>query len=76
MIRVRKTDEQSTFNNVIFRYRESGTFQNQMFGNPQSITHKFMRGIVGAFLKLPPVKKSLMRDALRSSFLGIIKKGA
>jgi hypothetical protein len=52
------------------------TLQNQMFSNPQSITHKFLRGIVGAFLKLPPVKKSLMSDTLRSSFLGMMKKGA
>jgi hypothetical protein len=47
-----------------------------MFSNPQSITHKFMRGFVGAFLRLPPVKKALMSDTLRSSFLAVMRKGA
>jgi hypothetical protein len=28
-----------------------------------------MRGIVGGFLRLPPVKKALMSDTLRSRFL-------
>jgi len=34
-----------------------------------------MRGVVGGFLKLKPVKKSLMSDMLRSSFLELMKKG-
>ncbi|MGB2697431.1 MAG: 4Fe-4S binding protein [Candidatus Zixiibacteriota bacterium] len=67
---------EDTFERVVLQCLERGTLQNQMFSNPQSITHKFMRGVVGAFLKLPPVKKSLMSDTLRSSFLGMMKKGA
>ncbi len=67
---------EDTFERVVLQCLERGTLQNQMFANPQSITHKFMRGIVGAFLKLPLVKKSLMSDTLRSSFLGMMKKGA
>jgi Na+-translocating ferredoxin:NAD+ oxidoreductase RNF subunit RnfB len=67
---------EDTFERVVLQCLERGTLQNQMFRNPQSLTHKFMRGIVGAFLKLPPVKKSLMSDTLRSSFLGMMKKGA
>jgi hypothetical protein len=34
-----------------------------------------MRGVVGGFLKLKPVKKALMSDMLRSSFLESMKKG-
>jgi hypothetical protein len=33
-----------------------------------------MRCICGAFLKLPPVKKVLMSDMLRSAFLNSMKK--
>jgi hypothetical protein len=34
-----------------------------------------MRAFVGAFLKLPPVKKALLSDRLRSSFLNAMKDG-
>jgi ferredoxin len=67
---------ETAFERVILQCLERGTLQNQMFSNPQSITHAFMRVFSGAFLKLPPVKKTLMSDTLRSSFLGIMKKGA
>jgi hypothetical protein len=35
-----------------------------------------MRGILGGFLQLPPVKKALMSDALRSTFLRTLISGA
>jgi hypothetical protein len=54
---------------------EKGTLQNQIFANPQSINEKFMRAFVGAFLRLPPVKKALMSDRLRSRFLAAMKEG-
>ncbi len=60
---------ENTFERVILQSLEHGTLQNLMFNNPQDITHKFMRGFVGAFLKLSPVKKALIGDTLRSSFL-------
>jgi ferredoxin len=66
---------EDTFERVILQCLERGTLQNLMFDNPQSITHSFMRGFVGGFLKLPPVKKVLMSDTLRSSFLGMMKRG-
>jgi len=67
---------EDTFERVILQCLEKGTLQNQMFNNPQSITQKFMRGFVGGFMKLPPVKKAFMSDTLRSSFLNFMKKGA
>ncbi len=67
---------ETTFERVILQCLERGTLQNLMFVDPQSITHKFMRGFVGGFLKLPPVKKALMTDTLRSSFLGMMNKRA
>jgi len=67
---------ETTFERVILQCLERGTLQNQMFSNPQSISHAFMRGFLGAFLRLPPVKKALMGDMLRSSFLSMMKRGA
>jgi hypothetical protein len=34
-----------------------------------------MRGFVGGFLRLPPVKAALMGDMLRSSFLKAMANG-
>jgi ferredoxin len=66
---------ETTFERIILQSLERGTLQNQIFDNPQSITQKFMRGFVGGFLRLPPVKASLMSDMLRSSFLNAMTKG-
>ena len=65
-----------TMERVILQCLERGTLQNQMFSDPGKLSHKFMRGVVGGFLKLPPVKRALMSDALRSSFLDKMKKTA
>jgi Pyruvate/2-oxoacid:ferredoxin oxidoreductase delta subunit len=67
---------EDTFERVILGALERGNLQNLLFNNPQSISHKFMRGLIGGFLKLPPVKRSLMGDTLRSRFLEAMKKGA
>lgn len=60
---------ETTFQRVILQCLERDTLQNQLFDDPQSLTHKVMRPLVGGFLKLSPVKKALMSDALRSTFL-------
>ena len=67
---------EDTIERVILQCLERGTLQNQIFPNPQSTTHKFMRGFIGAFLKLAPIKKALVSDTLRSSFLAMMKRGA
>jgi len=64
-----------TFERVILQCLERGTLQNLIFSNPQSVSQAFMRGLVGGFLKLPPVKRSLMSDTLRSRFLSAMRKG-
>jgi Pyruvate/2-oxoacid:ferredoxin oxidoreductase delta subunit len=73
--RQRVLHPEDTFERVILQCLERGTLQYQIFSNPQSLTHAFMRGLVGGFLKLTPVKKALMSDTLRSSFLDMMKKG-
>lgn len=67
---------ETIFEKVLLQCLEKGTLQNQIFDNPHSVTQKVMRGFLGGFLRLPPVKKALMSDMLRSSFLSSMKMGA
>jgi ferredoxin len=60
---------ENVFEKLILQCLEKGTLQNQLFDNPGSITHNVMRNIMGGFYRLPVVKKALMSDALRSTFL-------
>jgi ferredoxin len=66
---------ETTFERMMLQCLEKGTLHNQIFANPQGINEKFMRAFVGAFLRLPPVKKALMSDRLRSRFLEAMKDG-
>jgi ferredoxin len=67
---------ENTFQRVILASLEKGTLQNQLFGEPQKISHKFLRGFVGGFLRIPLVKQSLMNDQLRSRFLATMESAA
>ena len=66
---------ETTFERIMLQSLERGTLQNQIFSDPQSVNERFMRAFVGGFLKLPPVKKALMSDRLRSKFLAAMKDG-
>jgi NAD-dependent dihydropyrimidine dehydrogenase PreA subunit len=66
---------ETTFERIILQCLERGTLQHQIFGNPEKLSQKMMKGFVGGFLNLTPVKKALMSDMLRSSFLNEMKKG-
>ena len=65
---------ETTYERLMLQCLERGTLQNQIFDNPQSITQKTMRAVVGGFLRLPPVKKALMSDMLRSKFLASLMR--
>ena len=67
---------ETTFEKAILQSLERGQLQNQLFGDPKKITQRMMKGLIGGFLRLNPVKKALMSDTLRSSFLASMKKGA
>lgn len=66
----------STFERNILQCLERGTLQNLIFDNPRAVTHRVMRGMLGGFLRLPAVKKALVSDTLRSSFLSLLAAGA
>jgi ferredoxin len=74
--RERVLHPETTFERTILQCLERGTLQNQLFADPASKTHQFMRGLVGGFLRIPPVKQVLMTDTLRSSFLAAMTSGA
>jgi Fe-S-cluster-containing hydrogenase component 2 len=67
---------ETTFERIILQCLERGTLQNQLFDDPSSKTQAFLRGVVGGFLRLPPVKQALMSDTLRSRFLGALGSAA
>jgi ferredoxin len=67
---------ESTFERVILQCLEQGTLANQIFDDPQSRSQAWLRGFVGGFLRLAPVKKALLGDALRSRFLAAMAAGA
>lgn len=66
---------EDTFERIILQHLEQGNLQNLIFSNPQSGSHAFMRGLVGGFLKLPPVKRALASDRWRSTFLSRMRHG-
>lgn len=66
---------ETTFRRVLLQTLERGTLQNQLFDDPGRLTHKFLRGFVGGFLRLPPVKRALLSKALRSRFLEFMEAG-
>lgn len=67
---------ETTFERIILQSLDHGTLQNQLFDDPSRLSHRFLRGVVGGFLRLPPVKRALMGDTLRSRFLSTLKSGA
>ena len=67
---------EDSFERVMLQTLERDTFQTFIFDNPQSRTQEFMRALVGGFLKLPPVKRALLSEKLRSRFLSALRRAA
>lgn len=67
---------ENTFEKAILQSLEVGTLQNLLFGEPERLSHQFLRAFVGAFLRLSPVKKALVSKTLRSRFLGALKSAS
>lgn len=67
---------EDSFERVMLQALERDTFQTFIFDNPESRTQEFMRALVGGFLKLPPVKRALLGEKLRSRFLTALRRMA
>jgi Pyruvate/2-oxoacid:ferredoxin oxidoreductase delta subunit len=65
---------EDTFERVILQSLDQGTLQNLLFSDPVKISHAFLRGFVGGFLKLPPIKRALLGDRFRSRFLTTLRR--
>ena len=65
---------EDSFERVILQALERDTLQTFLFDNPASRTQAFMRALVGGFLKLPPVKRALLGEKLRSRFLSALRR--
>lgn len=63
---------ENTIERVVLQSLERGTLQNFLFNNPNLASHRFLRGVVGAFLALPSVKRVMMGNTFRSKFLARI----
>lgn len=66
---------ENTFERVILQSLERDTLQNLLFDDPENFSPKLMKGLVGGFLRLPGMKKTLMSDMFRSRFLTVLKSG-
>jgi heterodisulfide reductase subunit A-like polyferredoxin len=66
---------ETTFERIMLQCLDKGTLENQIFSDPNRIDQKFMRAFVGAFLRLPRVKRGLLSDRMRSGFLNAMKDG-
>ncbi|MFA6002886.1 MAG: 4Fe-4S binding protein [Elusimicrobiota bacterium] len=66
----------SIFEKVILMALEKGNLQNFVFDDPKKATHRWLRGFLGGFLRLDPVRRALASDRLRSGFLKAIRSGA
>lgn len=73
--RQRVLPPENTFERNILACLERGTLPNYIFDDPGAVTHRVMRGILGGILKLSPVKRALVGDLFRSTFLNILTAG-
>ena len=67
---------ETAFERIVLQCLERGTLQYQLFDDPTSTSQAMLRGLLGAFLGLAPVKQALMSDTLRSRFLAALTSSA
>jgi ferredoxin len=65
---------EDSFERVMLQALERDTLHTFFLDNPASRTQAFMRSLVGGFLKLPPVKRALLSESLRSRFLSALRR--
>jgi hypothetical protein len=53
---------------------ERGTLQDLVFDNRAHLSHRAMAAILGAILKLPPIKRALAAEQLRSRYLEALSR--
>jgi len=56
-------------NRIVMMAIERGKLQNLIFDNQVLMSHRALAGVLGAILKLPPVKRSLASKQMKSRYL-------
>ena len=51
---------------------ERGKLQNLIFDNRVLWSHRAMSAVLGAILKLPPIKKTLAKQQLKSAYVNTV----
>ncbi|OGQ94742.1 MAG: 4Fe-4S ferredoxin [Deltaproteobacteria bacterium RIFOXYA12_FULL_61_11] len=67
---------ETTFERILLMAVERGLLGEVLFDDPRKLSHAFLRGFLGGFLRLPGVKQALISKTLRSTFLEAIRQGA
>ncbi len=60
---------ENTLERILRMNLERGRIQNLIFDDEAGLTSKFMNRLLGAMLKLPPVKKALAKEQIQSRFI-------
>ncbi|MFH1529915.1 MAG: 4Fe-4S binding protein [Pseudomonadota bacterium] len=58
-----------TLERVVRMAVERGKLQTLIFDEPDKLTHKVLRGVLGAILALPPAKQALANQQIKSRFV-------
>jgi ferredoxin len=67
---------ESTLERILLQALERGKLQNLLFDEEEGLHQLFLKNLVGAVLRMPPVKRALLGGALRSRFLSTLTAGA
>jgi ferredoxin len=54
---------------------ERGKLQNLIFDNQVMASHRALAALLGAVLKLPPIKRAMASDQMKSRYLAALTKG-
>ena len=64
----------NTVHRTVLMALERGTLQDLVFDNRAHLSHRAMAALLGAILKLPPVKRALASEQLRSRYLEALSR--
>ena len=65
---------ETMFDRVAAMAVERGNLQDLVFDNQAHLSHRAMAAMLGAILKLPPVKRALASEQLRSRYLDALSQ--
>ncbi len=67
---------ETAFHRMALMALERDKFQDFLFTNPSKISHQVGKTLVKSFLRLPPVKKTLLQKDVNSKFLNLLFEAA